>query len=520
MGIPAKIICYNLDAQSDNGCSDFSLNAYWGNSFQSHIYICGDQGRSTFNDVIETTTDITGQNKRIQNTSIEVHNLSFIATSPLLALLKTIDKHDVKQIEYLDTGEIYDITNVDIDDQGDILSPVQNVYITFEGEPITKNSGTIATLDESKVAFWDNNDDGISNSNGEAQYDSVTDLAFNTWQLYYESDTVTPATSGNVVILAYAVSQQSSPSNPVESLVGVFEGEFTDLFSDSTKWQSSQQIWDYFNVADSVGHTNRMQFDKRAFAEDNGYYSSETEDRAVSIRFDLSIDGSSIENTTLSLVYGLLGAFHSAGVQDPVSSNYGYTTVGKVDEKNTLSTVIDSRLDLPSGALPATITAFVLSATTNYSNQYVLDVAPAGEYSYQGQMTTFGGYVGSNFRGAFGANNFTFGIDEASALIQELNILNFTIGTSPYIFTLDWKYDRVGTYAQLGDINVANGATIQLDTVTVNTPAIAKPSPVQVLGTQAFTLIDTQKHVVRFDCPTDGTYTIFQEFEVQIKPLF
>ena len=265
----AKIVAYNFNESDPNGCSDFSLNMYWGDDYKNVYYLCGDLGRSTFEDIIETQTNLTGQTIRTQNSSIERFPLSVIASTPLLQFLKTIDKHEVKELHFLDTGDVFTITNIDIDDEGDTLTPNAKVNIIFEDEAISKVSSNVVVLDDQKQAFWDNDNNGTQDIDGEAQYDQVSDV-FNAWQLYFESDGVTPATSGNVLMLVYATTEGG-----LESLIGIFEGEFLDNFNDSTKWNSNQSIWDYFNVSDKVGHTNRVQFDKKAFAEDNGYLSQD-----------------------------------------------------------------------------------------------------------------------------------------------------------------------------------------------------------------------------------------------------
>ena len=90
----AKITAYNNNIAS-GGCSDFSMNVYWGDDYRSEFYLCGDLGRSTFEDVIETNVDATGQATRTQNSSIERFNLSVVVSTPLLQFLKSIDKCDV-----------------------------------------------------------------------------------------------------------------------------------------------------------------------------------------------------------------------------------------------------------------------------------------------------------------------------------------------------------------------------------------------------------------------------------------
>ena len=138
----AKITFYNRSA-SEGACSDFSLNCFWGDEYKNVFYLCGDFGRPAFNDIIEVSTDASGQDKRIQNTSIERYNLTAVVSSPLLSVLKTIDKHDVKELLLEDTGDTFIITNVDIEDTGDTLTPSNKVTITFEDET---NKGVPVTV--------------------------------------------------------------------------------------------------------------------------------------------------------------------------------------------------------------------------------------------------------------------------------------------------------------------------------------------------------------------------------------
>lgn len=519
----AKITAYNYKKEDANGCSDFSMNVYWGADYKNVFYFCGDLLRSTFSDSVETVIDANGQSKRTKNVSIQKFITNTLAISPLLAFLKTIDKHDVKQIEYLDTGEVFDITNIDIEDQGDEFTPVQKVNITFENQPITNNNDTVFVNTEAKLAYWDNNNDGTKDIDGDAQFQTATpsDLFFETWQLYYEADGVTPTASGDVVLRVFAESQLSTPSNKIESLVGVFTGGFGELFSDSTNWQSTQNIWDYFNVADSVGHTNTVRFDKQAFAEDNGYFSDESEDRAVSLRFELSIEGSSFEATTLALVYTVWGAFHSARVYDPSNQKYGVTTIGKDDQKNTLSTLSDVKVALPSGA-SSNITASVLESFDTFSNTYVIGTTSSGEYGYSGVITTPSGYVGTNYRGSYDVANFYLALDGTKAVEQSLNVLNFTTGTTPYLITLDYLYSRdtgSGGFPELGSVAALGNAEILLNGVVISNPPIG-PATTALTAFQDFTLTNTDVNTITFRVPTTANYEIFTEFQLQLKPLF
>lgn len=510
MNVKAQIIAWN-NPSTAGGCGDFSLNAYWGGGYKNVFYLNGDLGRSEFANTIETVTDKFGQDVRVQDISVEKFGLSVIITTPLLSFLHTISKHDNKQIYFEATQQTYNIKNITIDDQGQRLDPNQLVIITFEDEAISNINGGNSVLNSQKLAYFDNNNDGVKDLNGFARFNLTT---FDTWQLYYESNGVTPATSGNVIMSVYAVSQTG-----LESLVGVFRGAFGALFSDSTKWQSSQQIWDYFNILDSVGHTNSIEFDKKAFAEDNGYYSDEIEDRAVNIRFELSVNGSTKQPTTLALVYTVAGSFSSSGIIDTATGLYAVTTIGHFRHKNTLSTIQDVRKPLGGGA-STLISSAILYSVTPAANTYTLDIAPAAEQSYDGALTTPKGYVSSNFRGSLGTGDFILAPDRNFAVSQSLNILNFTIGTTPYLFNFYWKYIRAVVFPTLGNIPVAGDAKVLLDAVLVNTLPTITPAVNLVIGNQNITLPDTGIHTIKIFLPTTTGYEIFTEFQAQLKALF
>ena len=516
----ARITAYNNNNTTE-GCSDFSLNCFWGNDYKNVFYLCGDFGRSTFEDIIETETDATGQSERTQNTSIERFNLAVLATTPLLQFLKTIDKHDVKTIELIDTGAVYNIRNIDIEDQGDILTPNNLVYINFEDEPISKISSNVYTVDSQKLAFWS---DPLFNPviNGDMEY-SVISGAFFAHQLYFEADGITPAAAGDVTMLVYAETETGTAN-----LIGVFRGIFGDSFDDSTKWQSTQNIWNYFDVAATVGVGNVVGFYKQDFATANGYLSEETEDRAVKIRFDLSIDSGTSQPITQQFVYTVRGGFSSSGIQDQTTLAYGITTLGKSspEEKNTLSTIQDIKLNIGAGTSDL-ITSPVLSGTTAFSNIYVIGTAPTNEASYTGQSTTAGGFVSSNIRGSDNINrpplslnrlDFKLTLDPAAAIGQDNNVLAFTLGNTPFDISIDWVFIRNGQFTYMGE--PSSTAEILLDGALVSTLPTILPASFTVTGTQLITLPDTDIHTIKLTVDTTTAYEIYTEFQLQLKPLF
>lgn len=504
----AKIIAYNESTSSNSG--DFSLNSFWGSGYQNVFYLCSNLGRSTFEDTIETVTDATGQTTRTLNTSIERFSMSTLAFSPLLNFLKTIDKHEAKQLQIISTGDTYDITNVDIEDEGATLDPTQRVNITFELQPVTNTTNPDYVETNQKIAYWDNNNDGTPDINGNAIY-SV--FGFTTAQLYFEANGSTPASSGAVQMLVY------SNRNGNRRLIARFNGQFGDNFNDSTKWQSSQSIWTYF--LGSVGHTNVIAFQKYSFAEDNGYLSDELDDRAVKIEFELSIDGGQFQKTTLELVYALFGSFQQSGVFSSVSE-YGVTTVNTATIKTTMKAINDVRAPLPAGTPQTSITSFFQTGSTAFSNTYELDTSPSGLFKYRNVITTSGGYLSETFRGQNGNDNYRFAIDPSSAVGHSENILAFTTGNDPHDIQFDWKFERDNGNTSFGTLGepLTNGSKLELDGTAIQTYTTIVPSSTFVSGSASVTLPDEDPHDLRLVTETNAGFEIFHKYQVQIKPLF
>ena len=526
----AKITAYNTSAASSSGglCSNFSINHYWKSGYKNVFYLCSDTARPVFEDIIETTTDSTGQTKRILNTSIEKYSLAVLAASPLLSFLKTIDKHEVKTLEILSTGDTYNIKNIDIEDEGAALDVVQRVNITFELDPITNIKDTIYEDATQKIAHFDNNGDGTPDINGEAQY-TPTARWFTTDQLYYEADGITPATAGAVRLLVYA------ERDGEQALIGRFSGNFGDSFTDATKWNTLQNLYDYFDVSNTVGHTNEIKFFKRAWAEDYGYLSTESEDRAVKIRFDLNIDAGAFNSTTLELVYTVNGAFSTTGVLNGAAKTYGITTVNNLDLKTTIGATADARV-IGATSNSALITSFQQIAQTVSTVKYLIDIEPSGEISHTNNSTTGAGYVASSYRasdntGATSTNalNYTFGVWELALTKdrQRTNVLNFTSGLSPYQILIPFKFDKFGSYTVNGNVanNTAelllNGATAATFYLATDAAQITSTTT-QATGAVAVTLPDTNINTLRLKVQIGGApnLEIFTQFQAQLYPLF
>jgi len=239
------------------------------------------------------------------------------------------------------------------------------------------------------------------------------------------------------------------------------------------------------------------------------------------LRFELSIDGSDFEPTNLDYVYTVWGAFHSANVLNPVSLEYGVTTLGKENQKNTLSTISDTRVFLPSGN-SNTVTSPVLNSFTPFSNTYLLGTTGANEQGFTSALTTPQGYIGTNYRGSYDAANFFFSLDSSKEVEQSINVLNFTTGSSPYDIRLDYLYVRdtgTGGFPELGSIGAIGDAEILLNGIVVSNPPIA-PSTTNLTAFQDFTIPDTNLNTITFRVPTTTGYVIFTEFQIQLKPLY
>lgn len=506
----AKITAYNTTSNSPN-CSNFSVNTYWGGEYKNVFYLCGDIGRSTFKDTIETVVDANGQETRTLNSSVERYTLTTVIGNPYLTQIKTLGKHDTITLEDLDTGRFWNITNIDIEDDGNTTDIVQKITLSYEIDIISSSKDTDYQITGGFLGFWDNNDDATIDQNGSAKYTGSG--VFDTWQLYYQ--TIPPFGSpvdGTVSILVYAEKDGAS------SLLGEFEGVFGDKFSDSTKWRTTQNLYNYFNLADEVGHRKRVQFAKQAFAEDYGYVSDELEDKAVDIVFKIAFDNSTYEQTTLEKIHSIWGSFNATGRQQP-TGEYGITTISKFGQaKSTIQSQNDvSRPLSPSGAAVAT-SNISLYNTGTYTNEYQIGVLPSGETEFTNTFITNGGYIGGGYRGSYNLEVFEFRMNPLAPIIQYENTIPALTGTSPFDFQFNWWFERKGVYAEIG--TVVNGtAGIYLNNSLYSSIAFINDTSNIEFGFNTVTLPSIGVHKIELRVDTTDR-VIRSYFHVELKPLY
>ena len=237
------------------------------------------------------------------------------------------------------------------------------------------------------------------------------------------------------------------------------------------------------------------------------------------MRFELQIDGGGLAKTTMQKVYTIWGGFHGCGVQVFATGEYGLTTIGQIDRKNTINNLQDIKTDV-AGLTSTLFRGFNLVSTTNFSNKYSINVINNNEFHFTGIQTTKAGFISENQRASINKLNYVFALDSSVPITHNDNVLAFTTGSTPYDFTFDWKFDKQDTFPIIGD--VSSTATVYLDGAVVTTiPAIvAGLAPVVLTGSQTITLPDTNKHEVELSFTTTGSFDIMVKFEVQIKPYF
>ena len=103
--------------------------------------------------------------------------------------------------------------------------------------------------------------------------------------------------------------------------------------------------------------------------------------------------------------------------------------------------------------------------------------------------------------------HFIFNFHDIAGPNDNLNILNFTTGSSPLGITIWWDYKRMlgtGGFAIMGDITAAGAAQILLNGTLVTTVPAIVPNALgfQVFGSQAITLPNTGVNTILLTLPT------------------
>ncbi len=410
-----RLIFYEDLADCD---SKVSMGTYYGeltpnynSQFKNTIYLANFQfQRSTFETNIFEEVDNLGITRTVGRTSIERTSIDLTVNSNLLAYYNSLPSYGNVYLEVFEdpvidhsNNTLYRLERIEFSDNTDKRQMTGNITLTFDLIPETKTGccdSEIQVLSD-YLAYWDTNDSGTKNldSEGEFQVGSLSGL-FWLWQLYYESDGVTPLASGDVELIAVGVKK-----NGDEFTLGTFNGIFGDLFSDSSKWNSSYNIWDYFGLANSVGYGNLVAFSKKNFSFDHGFTGSGTTDNAISIEFYLAVNDSPSEKATLPEVYSLLTSYCNLR-SDPFLVKMQQQQIGKTDEQPTLVNYAETRTNLTSGSTVG-LTAFTLDSIDTYRKLYEISPVPIVEQYSLAVTTTDSGLTASQEKSTVNTDNLS-----------------------------------------------------------------------------------------------------------------
>ena len=339
--------------------------------------------RASFERTEVEEVDNKGISRKVSSTTIERTSINLIANSVLLSYFDSIGQHSQIFLEVfndpLDNTDttLYRLDRVEMTDNTANKRMTGEITLTFDLKPMIET----ACCDQDLVilsnylAYWDIDDDGTADIDANAPF-IIGSLngEFEAWQLYFESDGTTPLVSGDVELVVRGLDK-----NGATTVFGTFNGIFGDSLSDAAKWSSPYSVWNYFNLTNTIGHTNKVQFAKKDFAFDNGFVGGEDKDNAVKIELFLSVNNSPSEKVTLEEIYTILSSFGNQ-TSDELLNFVLQQQVNKVNEQPRLIDYAETRTDLAT-SIPAALTAFSLRFIDTFKRVYDIS-AVQGVESY------------------------------------------------------------------------------------------------------------------------------------------
>ncbi len=510
--------------------SKVSMGTYYGalsptyptSQFKNTIYLADFQfQRSSFETNIFEEVDNLGVTRTTGRTSIERTSIDLTVNSNLLAYYNSLPSYGYVLLEVFEepindpnTTTLYRLERIEFSDNTDKRLMTGNITLTFDLIPETKTGccdDEVQILSE-YLAYWDVTDSGTQDIDAEAEFQvgSLSGL-FWAWQLYFESDGVTPLASGDVSIEAVGVRK-----NGDSFTLGQFNGVFGDLFSDSSKWSSSYNIWNYFGLANNVGVGNIVAFSKKNFSQDNGFTGGETTDNAIDIEFYIAVNDSPTEKCTLPAVYSVLTSYCNQRA-DSLLQTVQQQQIGQTDEQPNLSTYNETRTDLTT-TIPASITSFSLDAIDTYRKLYEVSPSPVISESYSTiNTTTASGLTATQQKSLSGVGNLSIG---ANTLIEVSHVeAPISLATSRN-FTVFYWIEKGAAFPISGSINTSglwyfDGANQGFFDFTLG------------FGSQSMPIIAANEdvHTVKFESSTTGgtnptSLDISLEFQYRLHRLY
>ena len=492
----------NCDSKISMGTYYGELTPTYNTQFKNTIYIDGFQfQRSTFETNIFEEVDNLGIPRTTGRTSIERTSIDLTVNSNLLSYYNSLPSYGLVYLEVFEddildntNNSLYRLERIEFSDNTDKRLMTGNITLTFDLIAETKTGccdDEIQVLSE-YLAYWDTDDSGTKNIDAEAEFQvgSLTGL-FWAWQLYYESDGITPLGSGNVELTAVGVRK-----NGDSFTLGTFNGIFGDLFSDNTKWSSSYDIWNYFGVANNVGGGNTVAFSKKNFSDDNGFTGGETTDNAISIQFFLAVNDSPTEKCTLPEVYSILTSYCDLRA-DLFLNKVQQQQIGKTDQQPTLTAYNETRTDLVT-TVPAGLSAFSLDFIDTFRKVYdITGTFPNESYSLV-NTTTASGLTAIQQCSMFATSNLSIAANTLAPIIQTEAPLS---NAASQVLTIPYRVEEDIGFFISGALNIAG--TLFIDGVNMGALATDPATGFYTLALPAI-LPNEDIHTVKLLSNTTG----------------
>ncbi|NQX77515.1 hypothetical protein [Gilvibacter sp.] len=485
-------------------------------------YFNSGEFRSEIVSETEESTNSDGSATRYKNVYKQRYKLTCVVPIGQVAALSSLDRFDTKSIEIINArGDVigtHEVLSLDIEDTGGQGDGNAQVFITWEDGPRSSAHVSDTRLPEIYTVGWDVTGDLVSDSTpsqpAQAPHQAFGNPfgTFTFTQIYQ-----TLASTQSVFIRAWVV----RPSGQ-ELDFGRFTGNLGDQLTDASKWIGGTTIHQFFDPSDSIGNGNTLTFNKYQFAIANGFLSNETDERSITLRFDLSLVQSNTASVELGITHTVWGGFSSVRVSNPTTGASDIWLISNENTSNTLREVSSFRRPTSPSNSPvdATYRQFINVENTQDFSRYNIGVSTNGERFYFGALRTNGGYLSEWQRATFDNDNFCFTVRETTGIQHAPDVLS---NPATYTFQFTWlflKETTAGGFPDVGTTQAANPPKAFLDGTQIASYPSITPTTTFLSGVQQITLPDTEVHTITLVADTTGQYQIGTEFEVQLKPYF
>lgn len=118
--------------------NNFSQFTYWGDGYENVIYLDINFDRPIFETFEEVDENEIGGKTILFKSYTQKETFSFLAISPIVSMLAALPMHTDKELEIIETGETYTITNITVNDTADAAQGLGLIKIELQS--------TVATL--------------------------------------------------------------------------------------------------------------------------------------------------------------------------------------------------------------------------------------------------------------------------------------------------------------------------------------------------------------------------------------